>query len=285
MAEPLPPRAGVGFKLEHARPILDTAPDVGWFEVHPENYMVEGGPRLATLDAIRARYPLSLHGVGLSLGSAQPPDPDHLAALATLIDRYDPASVSEHVAWVAHGDLYFGDLLPVTIDDASLAVLCANIARTQDALGRRILVENPSHYLRPAGDERDELDFLVAMARRTGCGLLVDLDNVTISAANVGYDAAAYVDGLPGDLIGEVHLAGHAEDGGDGELLIDTHSRPVPPDVWQLLRRLVARVGPVPTLVEWDNDVPEWPVLEAEMHKAAICLEAYAPRPQRRRSA
>jgi uncharacterized protein len=285
MAEPLPPRAGVGFKLEHARPILDTTPDVGWFEVHPENYMVEGGPRLATLDAIRARYPLSLHGVGLSLGSAEPPDRDHLAALGALVERYDPASVSEHVAWVAHGELYFGDLLPVTIDDASLAVLCANIQRTQDALGRRILVENPSHYLRPAGGERAELEFLTAMARRTGCGLLVDLDNIQISAANVGYDAAAYVDGLPGELVGEVHLAGHAEDTGDGELLIDTHSRPVPADVWQLFRRLVARVGAVPTLVEWDNDVPDWPVLEAERHKAAICLEAHASVAPGRRSA
>jgi len=285
MAETLPPRAGVGFKLEHARPILDTQPDVGWFEVHPENYMVDGGPRHATLEAIRARYPLSLHGVGLSLGSAAPPDADHLAALKALVDRYDPASISEHVAWVAHGDLYFGDLLPVTIDDDSLAVLSANIERTQEALGRRILVENPSHYLRPEGNEREELDFLTAMARRTGCGLLVDLDNITISAANVGYDADAYVDGLPVDLIGEVHLAGHAEDTGASELLIDTHSRPVPPDVWQLFRRLVARVGPVPTLIEWDNDIPPWPVLQAEMHKAEICLEAYAPRPTRRRSA
>jgi len=175
--------------------------------------------------------------------------------------------------------------LPVTIDDDGLAVLSANIERTQEALGRRILVENPSHYLRPEGNEREELDFLTAMARRTGCGLLVDLDNITISAANVGYDADAYVDGLPVDLIGEVHLAGHAEDTGASELLIDTHSRPVPPDVWQLFRRLVARVGPVPTLIEWDNDIPPWPVLQAEMHKAEICLEAYAPRPTRRRSA
>jgi uncharacterized protein (UPF0276 family) len=285
MAETLPPRAGVGFKLEHARPILDTTPEVGWFEVHPENYMVAGGPRHAALAAIRERYPLSLHGVGLSLGSAAPPDADHLAALKALVERYDPASVSEHVAWVAHGELYFGDLLPVTIDDASLAVLCANIERTQEALGRRILVENPSHYLRPAGGERDELDFLVAMARRTGCGLLVDLDNITISAANVGYDAEAYVDGLPAELVGEVHLAGHAEDAGASALLIDTHSRPVPPDVWRLFRRLVTRIGPVPTLIEWDNDVPEWPVLQAEMHKADICLEACAPWRSRRRSA
>jgi len=285
MAETLPPRAGVGFKLEHARAILDDQPEVGWFEVHPENYMVAGGPRHATLAAIRERYPLSLHGVGLSLGSAQPPDADHLAALKALVDRYEPASVSEHVAWVAHGELYFGDLLPVTIDDDSLAILCANIERTQEALGRRILVENPSHYLRPGGSERAELDFLVAMAQRTGCGLLLDLDNITISAANVGYDALAYVDGLPAELIGEVHLAGHAEDKGASGLLIDTHSRPVPADVWQLFRRLVARTGPLPTLIEWDNDVPAWPVLQAEMHKADICLEAYAPRPARRRSA
>jgi hypothetical protein len=285
MHEPLPPRAGVGFKLQHAAAILASEPDVGWFEVHPENYMVAGGPRHATLAAIRDRYPLSLHGVGLSLGSAAPPDTAHLEALRDLITRYEPASVSEHVAWVAHGDLYFGDLLPVPLDDPSLVNLCANIERTQEALGRRIIVENPSHYLRPRGDAAEEVDFLAEMARRTGCGLLIDLDNITISAANVGYDARAYVDRLDAALIGEVHLAGHASDEGDSGLLIDTHSQPVPPDVWQLFRRLLERAGALPTLVEWDNDVPEWPVLHAEMHKAEICLQAYALRTPRRRSA
>ena len=287
MAAALPARAGVGLKLEHAPTILETAPDVGWFEVHPENYMVAGGPRHAALTAIRERYPLSLHGVGLSLGSDAPPDPDHLRALRELVDRYAPASVSEHLAWSAHGDLYFGDLLPVPLTTEALDRVCANIERTQDALGRTILVENPTHYLRDSGGAVPEVEFLATAAARTGCGLLVDVNNIQISAANVGYDPVAYLDALPGERIGEVHLAGYEVDDAepDDPLLIDSHSRPVQADVWQLFRRLVARVGALPTLVEWDNDVPAWPTLHAEMHKAEVILEAYAPprgRPVRR---
>lgn len=279
MTATLPPRAGVGFKLEHAQPILEDKPDVGWFEVHPENYMVAGGPRLRTLDALRRAYPLSLHGVGLSLASDEDPDAAHLAALKALVDRFEPASVSEHLAWSAHGDLYFGDLFPVPLTDEALDRVATNVTRTQDALGRRILIENPTHYLRPDGSAQDEVAFLETIAKRSGCGLLVDVNNIQISAANVGYDAEAYVDALPGDLIGEVHLAGYDEDQGGDELLIDSHARPVQPDVWHLFRRLVARTGPVPTLIEWDNDVPPWQVLFAEAQKAELCLRAYEPRP------
>ncbi len=276
MTEPLPRRAGVGLKLEHATTVLEERPDVGWFEVHPETFMVEGGPRHRILEEIRARYPLSLHGVALSLAGADPLDAAHLAALKALVDRYQPASVSEHLAWSAHGDLYFGDLLPVPLTAATLDHLAANVARTQDALGRTILIENPSHYLRPPGTALDEIAFLTACAERTGCGLLVDVNNVQISAANVGYDAEAYVDALPGELIGEIHLAGYEADANEPGLLIDSHARPVAPDVWNLLRRLLARVGPKPVLVEWDNDVPAWPVLEAEVQKAEFCLQAHA---------
>ncbi len=277
MADALPARAGLGFKLEHARDVLDGAPDVGWFEVHPENYMVDGGPRHRTLEALRAHYPLSLHGVGLSLASDAPPDAAHLDSLRALVDRYDPASVSEHLAWSAHGDLYFGDLLPVPLTDEALDRVADNIARTQDALGRPILIENPTHYLRPEGGAAEEVAFLAETAKRTGCRLLVDINNIRISAANVGYDANLYVDALPGELIGEVHLAGYEEDAGDTDLLIDSHARPVQPEVWHLYRRLLARVGPLPTLVEWDNDVPAWPVLFAEAQKADLCLMAYGP--------
>ncbi|MFW5833749.1 MAG: DUF692 domain-containing protein [Pseudomonadota bacterium] len=282
MTDVLPPRAGVGLKLAHAAEILADMPDVGWFEVHPETFMVEGGPRHRLLAQIRERYPLSLHGVALSLAGTDPPDEDHLRALRRLVDRYAPASVSEHLAWSAHGDLYFGDLLPVPLTDETLATVTANIHRTQEVLGRTILIENPSHYLRLPGRAREEVDFLVEIAKRTGCGLLLDVENVLISAHNVGYDAEAYLDALPGELIGEIHLAGHETDPAEPDLLIDSHSRPVAPDVWSLLRHLLARVGPKPVLVEWDNDVPAWPVLFAEMQKAAFCLEAHAD-PERAR--
>ncbi len=277
MVRALPPRAGLGLKLEHAPAILDQQPDVGWFEVHPENFMVDGGPRHATLEAVRERYPLSLHGVGLSLGSDVPPDPSHLRALRGLTDRYRPASVSEHLAWSAHGDLYFGDLLPVPLTAAALGRVSDNIERTQDAIGRRILIENPTHYLRLPGAALPEVEFLATVAERTGCGLLVDVNNIQISAANVGYDPLAYVDAVPAELVGEVHLAGYETDEGEPGLLIDSHARAVQPDVWQLFRRLIARIGPVPSLVEWDNDVPAWPVLFAEAHKAEVILEAFAP--------
>ncbi len=276
MADRLPPRAGVGFKLEHATDVLDGRPEIGWFEVHPENYMVDGGPRHRALEALRDAYPLSLHGVGLSLASDAPPDAGHLAALKALIDRYDPASVSEHLAWSAHGDLYFGDLFPVPLTNAALDRVADNVARAQDALDRRILIENPTHYLRPNGSAEEEVAFLTTIAARTGCGLLVDVNNIQISAANVGYDAEAYIDALPVELIGEVHLAGYEEDEGAEALLIDSHARPVQSDVWQLFRRLVARAGALPTLVEWDNDVPAWQVLYAEAQKAELCLRAHA---------
>ncbi len=265
----IPDRAGVGLKTEHASAILEHRPSLGWFEVHPENYMVPGGPRHATLEAVRERYPLSLHGVALSLGGAERLDREHLRALRALVDRYEPGLVSEHLAWSAHDGVYFADLLPAPLSAEALDRLCANIDEAQDALGRQILIENPSNYLRLPDSDIPELEFLVAAARRTGCGLLVDVSNVYVSAANIGYDADAYIDALPVELIGEVHLAGHAVEEADGRrLLIDNHGAAVAQAVWALYARLIARSGPRPTLIEWDTDIPNWRVLHAEARKA-----------------
>ena len=267
-AQAIPDRVGVGFKTQHAEAILNTQPDLGWLEVHPENYMVPGGPRPALLEAVRDHYPLSLHGVALSLGGAERLDPEHLVALRVLIDRYEPGLVSEHVAWSVQDGVYFADLLPLPLNAETLDQLCRNIDEAQDFLGRRILIENPANYMTLPGSEIPEPDFFVTAARRTGCGLLVDVNNIHVSARNIGLDADAYVDGLPADLIGEIHLAGHAEDQADEGLLIDSHGSEVATDVWRLLERLITRCGPKPLLVEWDTDVPSWPVLYGEVQKA-----------------
>ena len=264
----VPDRAGVGLKTEHTGSILEVRPDLGWVEVHAENYMVPGGPRHAALEAVRERYPLSLHGVALSLGGAERLDREHLQAFRALVERYEPGLVSEHVAWTGYDGVYFADLLPIPLSTEALDQLCANIDETQEALGRRILIENPSNYLLLPDSEIPEPEFLVAAARRTGCGLLVDVNNIWVSAVNVGYDSEAYIDALPVELIGEIHLAGHTRDEADERLLIDNHGAPVAPDVWALYERLIHRCGPKPTLIEWDTDIPAWPVLYAEACKA-----------------
>ncbi|MDX1576046.1 MAG: DUF692 domain-containing protein, partial [Kiloniellales bacterium] len=264
----IPDRVGVGFKAQHAEAILETPPDLGWLEVHPENYMVAGGPRHALLEAVRERYPLSLHGVALSLGGADRPDRDHLKALRGLIDRYRPGLVSEHLAWSARDGVYFADLLPLPLNAETLDRLCRNIDEVQDFLGRRLLIENPANYLALPGSDIPEPEFLTAAARRTGCGLLVDVNNVHVGAHNVGLEAKAYLDALPAELIGEIHIAGHAQDGAGDGLLIDAHGSPVAADVWLLLERLLARCGPRPVLVEWDTDVPDWPTLYGEVETA-----------------
>ena len=264
----VPDRAGVGLKTEHAGELLEARLELGWVEVHAENYMVPGGPRLATLEAVREIYPLSLHGVALSLGGTERPDRGHLRALRALVDRYEPGLVSEHVSWSVHEGKYFADLLPVPLTSEALDRLCMNIDETQEMLGLRILIENPSNYIHLSNSEIPEAEFLVTAARSTGCGLLVDVNNVWVSAANVGYDAEVYIDALPIELIGEIHVAGHARDEADERLLIDSHGGPVSADVWALYERLIRRCGPKPTLVEWDTDIPAWPVLHAEARKA-----------------
>ncbi len=271
----IPEVAGVSFKARHASVVLEGLADVGWFEVHPENYIVDGGERLAMLEAVRRDHPLSLHGVGLSLGGAEPLDAGHLRALRRLTDRFEPGLISEHIAWSAWDGVYFADLLPAPPNAETLAALCRNIDQAQEALGRRLLIENPSHYLALPGADMPEVEFLAAAARRTGCGLLVDVNNIHVSAANIGVDAEAYLDALPGDFVGEIHLAGFSVDeSAAGRLLIDTHGAAVAEPVWALYERLIGRIGPRPTLVEWDTDVPEWAVLQAECDRAQARLDA-----------
>lgn len=268
----LPPRAGIGLKPEHYRAVLDCAADGLWLEVHPENYMVDGGPRLAWLEAIGALRPISFHGVGASLGGPDPFDREHLRALKALIDRFEPAAVSEHVAWSAAGGRYFADLFPLPRTDEALCWLANRIDAFQNALGRAILIENPSVYL-PLKSEMDEPDFLVEICRRAGCGLLLDVNNVHVSANNTGFDAGAYLDAIPGHLIGEVHLAGHEADARRGRaLLIDTHGAPVAEDVWSLYQRLIDRVGSRPTLIERDANIPAFEQLMEERGRADRAL-------------
>ncbi|HMA09035.1 MAG TPA: DUF692 domain-containing protein [Ramlibacter sp.] len=269
--------AGLGLKPEHYDAALQCRLPGLWFEVHAENYMVAGGPCLRWLDAVRAGHPLSLHGVSLSLAGAQPLDTDHLQRLATLVARTEPALVSEHLAWSAWDGRHFPDLLPFPRTGEALRRIAGRIDQVQAALGRRIAIENPSHYLRIAGHEWDEIDFLKELAARTGCGLLLDVNNVHVSARNLGFDAGAYLDRFPGDPVMEVHLAGHSIDANLGEaLLVDSHDAPVAPEVWALYRRLVARIGHRPTLIERDGNLPSFDELLAERNIAEDCLEGAA---------
>ena len=265
------PAAGLGFKPQHFEEALAWPAADLWFEVHAENYMVAGGHRLAMLEALCRDRPLSLHGVGMSLAGAADPDPDHLAALKRLVDRFQPTLVSEHLAWSRLDGRCFPDLLPVPRTDEALARLAANIGRVQDALERPILIENPTHYLALRDHEWSETSFLAELARRTGCGLLIDVNNVVVGAHNVGFEAAAWLAAIPGNLIGEVHLAGHSRDA-EGTLLIDSHDEPVSEDVWRLFGALIDRVGPKPTLIERDGNVPPFAMLMAERDRAEAVL-------------
>jgi len=269
-ASPIPPRAGVGLKPEHYRDILETAPEIGWFEIHAENYMGAGGPPHAYLTAVRELYPLSLHGVGLSIGGAGPLDKDHLGRLKALVDRYQPALFSEHLAWSSHDTVYLNDLLPLPYTAETLQRVCAHIEEVQDTLQRQMLLENPSTYVAFAESSMSEVDFLREIVRRTGCGLLLDVNNVFVQATNHGFDARAYLDSFPAEHVGEIHLGGHAEDADDdgAPLLIDDHGRAVADPVWTLYAQALARTGAKPTLIEWDNDVPAWRELFAEAKRA-----------------
>ena len=274
----LPPRAGVGFKPVHFRDILAAAQPIGFFEVHAENYMGAGGPPHAQLGALRERYALSVHGVGLSIGSTAPLDREHLARLKTLWARYQPQSFSEHLAWSSHGGVYFNDLLPLPYTPQTLVRVAEHIDEVQTALGRIMLLENPSSYLRLAESVIPEVDFLAELARRTGCGLLLDVNNVFVSATNNGTDPRSYLDAFPLDRVKEIHLGGHARETDDAgrALLIDAHGSPVADEVWTLYAGVVARTGPVATLIEWDNDVPDWATLVAQVVAAEEILAGAA---------
>lgn len=274
----IPARAGIGLRQPHLDAILTERPAIAWVEVHSETYLLPpGAPRLAALEAIRRDHPVSCHGVGLSLGSAEGLDPGHLQALRRLHDRIEPGLVSEHVAWSVVDGVYLNDLLPLPYTEEALQVLCRNIDHAQTAFGRRILVENPSTYLRFAATDRTEWDFLTEVVRRTGCGLLLDVNNIHVSAANNGFDAGTYLDAVPLDAVGEIHLAGHLAQLVDGRtLLLDDHGGPVDAAVWALFRMAITRTGPVPVLIEWDTRIPALPVLLAEAAKAQMALDGAA---------
>ena len=271
------PSAGVGFKPEHFEAIVDTRPELGFFEVHAENYMGAGGAPHRRLDAIRERYPLSLHGVGLSIGSPGSLDKTHLQRLAAVAKRFEPALVSEHLAWSTHEGAFFNDLLPLPYTSETLARVSEHIDEAQNALGRPILLENPSTYVLFAESTWAETDFLREIARRTGCGLLLDVNNVFVSAVNHGFDPDRYLADFPLSAVGEIHLAGYAEDadGAGLPLLIDAHNSPVRDAVWGLYAAAIRRLGPTPTLIEWDNDLPDWPTLLGEARRAerAVVVE------------
>ncbi|KZN18471.1 MULTISPECIES: MNIO family bufferin maturase [Pseudomonas] len=266
----LPPRSGLGLKAEHFREVLGAQPDIGFFEVHAENYMVAGGPFHHFLGLIGEKYPLSLHGVGLSIGAEGPLDLQHLQRLAALIERYQPQSFSEHLAWSSHGPVFLNDLLPLAYDAPTLNRVCEHIDQVQSILKRPMLLENPATYLAFQRSTIDEADFISEVIRRTGCGLLLDVNNVYVSCINHQRDPLAYIDALPLHAVGEIHLAGFAEDTdslGD-RLLIDDHGAPIDNAVWALYSRVLERVGPIATLIERDNQLPAFSVLHAEARQA-----------------
>ena len=275
----LPDAPGVGYKARHFAGLTEAPGPTRWIEVHAENYMGAGGRPLAQLRALSERFPLSVHGVGLSIGTEGRLDPDHLARLKRLVGWSNPASFSEHLAWATHlahdgAPEYLNDLLPVPYTEAALDRVCDHVDEVQEALGRPMLLENPSSYLAFAESTMPETEFLARIARRTGCGLLLDVNNVYVSATNLGFRPEDYIDAFPLDAVGEIHLGGHDEDADEGgaPLLIDSHGREVADPVWTLYAHTVGRAGPRPTLIEWDNDVPDWATLRAEAERAEAIL-------------
>mgnify|MGYP005992494173 CR=1 FL=1 len=270
----LPPRAGVGYKPQHYSDILDAAGPLGWLEIHAENYMGDGGRPIAQLRHLAERFPISVHGVGLSIGGQSDLDRDHLARLKHLVDWLNPASFSEHLAWSTHDSHFLNDLLPLPYTDRTLTRVAAHISQVQDTLGRQMLLENPSSYLAFAESEMDEPAFLSELVKRTGCGLLLDVNNVFVSATNLRTSPQAYIDAFALDAVGEIHLGGHDEDEDEtgAPLLIDSHGAAVVDPVWALLDYTLAKSGPKPLLIEWDNDVPEWAVLADEITRADAAL-------------
>jgi uncharacterized protein len=277
-AYPVSGLAGTSFKHQHLTAILAEERQDGFFEVHAENYMGAGGPPHHALERIRRDHPISLHGVCMSIGGPQPLDRTHLERFRELVDRYEPALVSEHLAWSTHETTYFNDLLPLPYTEATLVRVSDHIDEVQEAIGRAILLENPSTYVVFRESTMSETDFIRELARRTGCGLLLDVNNVFVSATNHGYSALGYLSDFPIEQVGEIHLAGHAEqtdDEGD-RLLIDSHDGPVADAVWKLFEIVMGRCGPLPTLVEWDSNIPGWPVLKAEAAAAQAILDRHA---------
>jgi uncharacterized protein (UPF0276 family) len=271
----LPARSGVGFKPEHFSFIIESPQPIGFFEVHAENYMGAGGPPHAHLTRLRQDYALSIHGVGLSIGSMHPLDKEHLVRLRMLCDRYEPESFSEHLAWSSHDTVFLNDLLPLPYTEETLARVCEHVDEVQSSLRRQLLLENPATYLLFAESTIPETEFLAEISRRTGCGLLLDVNNVFVASTNHGVDPHTYLSAFPFDRVGEIHLGGHTAtvDETGGPLLIDTHDKAVIDPVWALFERVVARTGGIASLVEWDADIPAWPVLQQEAEAAQAILD------------
>lgn len=276
----LPQRSGLGLKPEHVRHIIKSWPDLGFFEIHAENYMVEGGPFHHYLSLIRERYPLSIHGVGLSIGGEMALDFSHLERLKKLLDRYQPELFSEHLAWSSHGEVFLNDLLPVPYHAATLQRVCEHIDQVQTHLKRRMLLENPATYVEFTTSTLAETEFITEVLRRTGCGLLLDVNNVYVSCSNHHRDPEVYIDALPLDAVGEIHLAGFAreQDGAGDPLLIDSHGSPIAQSVWTLYRYTLGRTGPMATLIERDNDIPPFDILYAETQEAERLIKTSAQR-------
>lgn len=273
-ADPIPARAGIGLRAQHHARVVDESPAVAWFEVHAENFFAAGGPQLALLEQIRSHYPLAVHGVGLGLGSSDPLDRAHLRALRRLIDRFEPGLVSEHLCWGAVDGRHHNDLLPLPYTEESLQHCIARVGEVQDALGRRIAIENLSTYLEFRESTLTEWQFVAALAAESGCALLLDVNNTYVNACNHGFDAARFVDAMPRDAVVEIHLAGHAvERHGTRELRVDTHGSHVCDAVWSLYEHTLRRFGPLPTLIEWDTDIPSFDVLLDEAARAQQRLD------------
>ncbi|MBA1142240.1 MNIO family bufferin maturase [Mesorhizobium neociceri] len=269
---------GTSFKHEHLPAILANQPNGGFFEVHAENYMGAGGPPHDALTKIRHDYPVSLHGVCMSIGGPQPLDKVHLGRFKALVERYEPALVSEHLAWSTHDSTYYNDLLPLPYTPATVSRVADHIDEVQEAIGRPILLENPSTYVLFLESTMSETDFIRALVQRTGCGLLLDVNNVFVSATNHRYSALSYLADFPLEHVGEIHLAGHAkqEDDEGDLLLIDSHDGPVAGAVWKLFDIIIGSCGPLPALIEWDSNIPDWPVLKAEADAAQAILDRHA---------
>jgi len=267
----IPCAAGIGLRAPHVAHVLATRPAIPWFEVHSENYFAEGGAALRALERVREHYPVALHGVGLALGSCAPLDRAHLAKLSRLAERIEPGVVSEHLSWGRLGERHYNELLPLPFTQEALDLVAARVAEVQDTLGRPILVENIAAYVKFPESDIPEPEFLARLAQRTGCGLLLDVNNVYVNARNHGGDAAAFIDAVPAPAVGEIHLAGFE---GTGGMLIDTHGHPVGREVWALYERALARLGPRPTLLEWDTDIQAFEVLAQEASKAQRRMDA-----------
>ena len=269
-ARPIPNEAGIGLRAPHYRELLETLPPIGWFEVHSENFFGDGGQPLFFLEKFRAHYPLSLHGVGLSLGSTDPLNSTHLKKLKRLADRFEPGLVSDHLCWSSVGGQFLNDLLPLPYTEEALNHVVSRVGEAQDFLRRQILVENVSSYLQYIHSTIAEWEFLAEVARRAGCGILLDMNNIYVSAVNHQFDPKVYIDAIPGDAVQEIHLAGFDS---NGECLIDTHGKPVFEAVWPLYEYAIERIGAKPTLIEWDTDIPPLDVLLGEAWKARDILQ------------